>query len=347
MSKEWIDLDGSAGEGGGQILRSSLALALLSGKPFRLHNIRARRPKPGLQPQHLMCVQAAAAIGQAQTRGASRGSSELSFEPGEVVAGKYHFAIGTAGATALVLQTVYLPLMLCASAASEVVISGGTHNEYAPCFHFLDTTWRAYLETFGMRLKLAMHRPGFYPRGGGTIRAILHPCDVLHGFIHDAATPVEKVSVLSAVADLPEHIAERQAHRAENRFKSSRYRVKVKVVHEHWENGPGTVLALTLDTSPAPTLFFALGERGKKAERVADEAAEQALDYLAVEPPPVDLHSADQIVLPLALARGRSVFAVQEVTQHLLTNMAVIQRFIERQIICEGEEGKPGRVIIE
>src|SRR5262249_43776954 len=154
MSVPMIELDGSFGEGGGQILRTSLALSLLTGKPFHLANVRARRPKPGLQPQHLMCVQAAAAIGQAKVKGASRGSSDLVFEPGQIVPGKYHFAIGTAGATGLVLHTLYLPLALCCSELSELVISGGTHVKAAPCYHFLESTWRAYLEALGLRVKL-------------------------------------------------------------------------------------------------------------------------------------------------------------------------------------------------
>lgn len=346
MSESCIELDGAFGEGGGQILRTSLTLSLLTGKAFHLRNVRARRPKPGLQPQHLMCVRAAATIGQAQTRGVSRDSTDLVFEPGLVKPGQYHFAIGTAGATGLVLQTLYLPLALAAREPSELAITGGTHVKSAPCFHFLDTTWRAYLEAIGMRLKLRMDRPGFYPRGGGVLRASIEPCADLRGFVHRAPASELKAIVLSAVADLPEEIARRQARRAEHHLRDVDRLGKRKVVLENWENGPGTVLAITLDTRPAPTLFFALGERGKKAERVADEAAEEALAFLSVDGSAVDLHSADQIVLPLALAKGESDFPVSAVTQHLLTNIAVIQRFIDRNIDCSGDEGQPGRVRI-
>ncbi len=345
MGENLIELDGAFGEGGGQILRSSLALAMLTGKRLRVHNIRARRPKPGLQPQHLMCVRAAAAVSQAHVVGASVGSSELLFEPGAITPGKYLFPIGTAGATGLVLQTLYLPLALRTDAASEVVITGGTHVKAAPCFHFLDATWRAYLEEFGLKLKMDMKRPGFYPRGGGVLRVVISPCRRLRGFVLRGAEPISRVTGFSAVANLPEHIAERQAHRAARRIQVAAGEVKVRVTVEEWENGPGTVLALTVDTQPAPTLFFALGERGKKAERVADEAAEQVIAFLEVGG--VDLHSADQIVLPLALAEGPSDFRVAEVTQHLLTNIAVIRRFVDRSLSCEGDEGKPGRVQIQ
>src|SRR5207247_5572306 len=165
-----IELDGSFGEGGGQILRTSLALALLTGKAFHLRNVRARRSKPGLQPQHLMSVRAAATIGQAQLRGATVGSADLVFEPGPVVPGTYHFAIGTAGATGLVLHTIYLPLAL-AGRPSDVTIEGGTHVRTSPCFHFLETTWRRYLEYLGLSITLRKSRPGLYPLGGGLLLA--------------------------------------------------------------------------------------------------------------------------------------------------------------------------------
>src|SRR3954452_13638053 len=175
MSQPLLEIDGSFGEGGGQILRTSLALSLLTGRPFHLRNVRARRSKPGLQPQHLKSVQAAAAVGQARLRGASLGSSDLSFEPGEVRAGKYTFDIGTAGATGLVLHTVYLPLALRGGEPSEVTLVGGTHVRTSPGFHFLDTTWRRYLAQCGLKVSLTLLRPGFYPRGGGMVLASIQP----------------------------------------------------------------------------------------------------------------------------------------------------------------------------
>jgi RNA 3'-terminal phosphate cyclase (ATP) len=272
------ELDGSLGEGGGQILRSSLALALLTGKPFHLFNIRAGRAKPGLQPQHLMSVRAAAAIGQAKVRGASRDSSDLVFEPDTVSSGRYHFAIGTAGATGLVLHTVYLPLALRGAGPSELVLEGGTHVSTSPCFHFLDTTWRAYMALLGVDVHLRLIRPGFYPRGGGRVDVTVQPCNRLKGLrLLERGTP-KSVSGISAVAGLPEEIAMRQARRAVNRLKDTGLSVNIR--EEIWAGGPGTVLTLTLDTLPVPTLFFGLGARGKRAERVADEAVDQLLDYL-------------------------------------------------------------------
>jgi RNA 3'-terminal phosphate cyclase (ATP) len=343
MSDAMLELDGSFGEGGGQILRTSLALSLLTGRAFHLRNVRAGRAKPGLQPQHLMSVRAAATIGQAQLRGASLHSTDLVFEPGAVQAGKYRFDVGTAGATGLVLHTLYLPLALRGRTPSELTLIGGTHVSTSPCFHFLDTTWRRYLERCGLRVSLRMNRPGFYPRGGGVVEAFIQPCADLHGIRLRKRDSV-RAGGFSAVAGLDASIARRQARRAT--FRLQQYGLKARLREETWEGAPGTVLAVELDTTPVPTLFFALGARGKPAERVADEAVDQVIAYLDAGDALVDAHSADQIVLPLALAEGPSEYRVAEVTRHLTTNIAVIRRFLERDIVCEGEEGGPGVVRI-
>jgi RNA 3'-terminal phosphate cyclase (ATP) len=344
MSHSLIEIDGSSGEGGGQMLRTSLALALVTGKAFHVRSIRARRAKPGLKAQHLMCVRAAAQIGRASVRGASLGSSDLTFEPGTVVAGKYDFPIGTAGATSLVLHTLYLPLCLRTAQPSSLVITGGTHVPHSPSFHFLERTWRPYMHLLGLRLSLKMPRPGFYPRGGGVLEAHLQPCARLHGFSPTEVAPPPKATGFSAVAGLPADIARRQARRAAFRLQQAGLRADIP--EESWPGGPGTVLGIELPTTPVPTLYCGLGERGKPAERVADEAADQALAHYQKAPAAVDPHSADQLVLPLALAEGPSSFAVAEVTQHLLTNLDVIRLFVERYMICTGAEGQPGRVQI-
>jgi RNA 3'-phosphate cyclase len=339
-----VELDGSLGEGGGQILRTSLALSLITQKPFHMRNVRAGRSRPGLQPQHLMSAQAAATIGQATLRSAKLGSTDLAFEPGEVVPGTYHFPIRTAGAASLVLHTVYLPLAL-AKGPSIVTVEGGTHVKASPSFHFLETTWRGYMAFLGISLELRMHRPGFFPRGGGVIEARIHGTSNPRGVQLASVGNVEEVAVRSAVAGLPESIARRQAERACRRLKSAG--LKTTVAYETWQGGPGTVLALELPTQPAPTLFFGLGERGKPAERVADEAVDQLISFLRASPLGVDCHSADQILLPLSLAKENSHYRVAEVTQHLLTNAAVIGRFLEREIVCTGTKGSEGEVTVD
>jgi RNA 3'-terminal phosphate cyclase (ATP) len=316
----------------------------LTGKAFHLRHVRAGRAKPGLQPQHLMSVRAAAAIGSAELRGASRGSTDLVFAPGAVQPGKYRFDVGTAGATGLVLHTLYLPLALRGGAApSDVTLIGGTHVTTSPCFHFLDVTWRRYLQAFGLHLSMAMIRPGFYPRGGGVVEVHIQPCARLTGVSLPERGSL-KATGFSAVAGLPESIAHRQARRAAYRLRERG--LEIEFHEETWEGGPGSVLAVELSTAPAPTLFFGLGARGKPAERVADEAVGQAIAYLDAAGALVDAHSADQIVLPLALAEGPSDYRTVEVTLHLTTNIAVIRKFLDRDIVCEGEEGGPGRVRI-
>lgn len=339
-----IKLDGAMGEGGGQILRSALALSLLTGKPFHLRRIRARRPKPGLQPQHLMSVRAAMAVGQAEAHGASLGSAELTFWPGSVQSSDYRFDIGTAGATGLVLHTLYLPLALRGSRTSTLTLVGGTHVSTSPCFHFLETTWRPFMERFGMSIRLEMIRPGFYPRGGGEIVCKIDPVSQLVGLRAEARGPV-RISGFSAVAGLTSDIARRQARQAERRLKAADQEISVR--EENWVGGPGTVLGLVAHTAPVDVLFFGLGERRKPAERVADEAVDQLLAYLDSPTAAVDPHSADQILLPLVFAPGPSCFTVSEITDHLTTNLDVIRRFLDRDIHIEGKPGRPGRVEIK
>lgn len=344
MTASHLDLDGSQGEGGGQILRTSLALSLLTGRPFHLRNVRAGRKKPGLQPQHLMSVRAAAQIGQAHSVGDSLGSTDLVFEPGAVCSGNYRFNIGTAGATGLVLQTLYLPLALRGNQPSQLTLVGGTHVLASPCFHFLQTTWRAHLERMGLRTALKLIRPGFFPRGGGIVEAIIHPCDKLKGVVIGNRGKVS-IRGFSAVAGLPLEIAQRMARRATQRLKAQRLRSEITL--ESWPGGPGAGLGIVLETGPVPVLFFGLGERGKPADKVADDAVDQALNYLNTGEAAVDCHSADQLVLPMALAEDPSSFKVSEVTHHLLTNIEVIKQFIDRDIACEGMEGHAGEVRIQ
>ncbi|MGL4549740.1 MAG: RNA 3'-terminal phosphate cyclase [Gemmataceae bacterium] len=336
-----IELDGGAGEGGGQILRSALTLSLLTGRPFHLRHVRANRPKPGLQPQHLMSVKAAERVGSAHTRGASAGSSDLVFEPGPVSAGTYRFDIGTAGATGLVLQTVYLPLALRGAAASEVTITGGTHVRTSPAYPFLDGTWRPLLARAGLDVRLDLFRPGFYPRGGGMIGAVLPACPGLRGVRLLERSATTNVTVVAAVAGLDAGIARRMARRLTHRLE--RLGLGVAASEETWEGGPGCVVYARLDADPAPVTVVAAGERGKPAEAVADQAFDEMAAYLKGDAP-IDAHSGDQLLLPLALASGPSEYRVVEVTRHLTTNAAVIRRFLDREIAVDGDEGGPGVV---
>jgi RNA 3'-phosphate cyclase len=338
-----IEIDGSLGEGGGQVLRTSLALALITGKAFRLRNIRAKRSKPGLQPQHLMSVKAAAEIGQAKLRGASISSIDLTFEPGPVSSGKYFFKIGTAGATSLVLHTVYLPLAFVGG-ESTVSIEGGTHVKASPCYHFVERTWAAYMKSLGLDVSTTIDRVGFYPRGGGLIHARIAPAERVRPFNGMTTTAVSTATLHVGVSGLPAHVGDRLTQRATMRLRD--LGVRCETHRQSWHGGPGCMVAVELPTEPAPTFLFGLGERGKSSEAVADEAAAQVEAFLNTEPLGVDEHSADQLLLPLALADGPSQFHVTVLSSHLLTNADIIQRFVDCKIECDGIEGDPGVVRI-
>ncbi len=335
-------IDGSRGEGGGQILRTALSMSLLTKTPVQIHKIRAnRKPKPGLQPQHLMSVRAAAEIGNARVDGDRIGSGALTFIPGDMKGGEYRFPIRTAGATSLVLHTVYLPLFLGAKEPSRIVIEGGTHVSHSPCYHFLERTWATYLGRLGLPITLRMNRPGFYPRGGGEIEAAITPVENISAVNFTDAVTRPRAEVIGAVAGLDTDIGKRLARKATVLLRDQGLEVESAV--EEWQNGPAAVVLITLFGGPVPTLAAGLGSRGKPADAVAADAVDEVKRHIASHAP-VDPHSADQLLLPLAFADGESVFHVSEVTQHLLTNAEVIQMFGTATIVIEGEDGAPGLV---
>ncbi|WP_303905516.1 RNA 3'-terminal phosphate cyclase [Thiohalomonas denitrificans] len=338
---EMIHIDGTMGEGGGQVLRSSLALALLTGQPVRLTRIRARRDRPGLGFQHCMAVHAAARISRAQVDGDRVGSQDLDFVPGPVVPGDYHFDIGTAGATSLVLQTVLLPLAF-APDSSTVGITGGTHVPLSPCFHYLDWHWRVMLSRLDIGFDLRMTMAGFYPRGGGEIRAMIPGHARVNALDLRHRGKLLEVRGLSAVANLPEEIAQRQRGRALRPLGELDCPVEISLEILP-ARSPGTVLVLLACFEHSQACFFALGARGKRAERVADEAVDELFGFLAVDGA-VDRWQADQLLLPLAFAGQPSVFRTSEVTLHLLTQADVIRSFLPVAIDIDGALGEPGTV---
>jgi RNA 3'-terminal phosphate cyclase (ATP) len=338
-----IQLDGSMGEGGGQILRTALALAAVTGKPFEAVNIRSKRPKPGLRPQHLEAVKAAARVCGGRAEGAAENSSTLRFEPGQVQPGRYRFEIQTAGSACLVLQTVYLPLAF-ASGPSRVEIRGGTHVPWSPVYHYLERQWAPWLERAGLRVRLSLKRAGFYPQGGGEMQAEIEPVSRLNPITRLERGALRRVEVLSAACNLPEHIAERQLKRALWRLGETEVEPRADMPAIPAQ-GKGAFVIVTADYENGAACYSALGAIGKPAEKVADEAARDLRRFMDGEAV-MDEYLADQLLLPLALARGESQYSTPCVTSHLLTNAEVVRRFLPAEIRIEGEEGRAGKVVV-
>ena len=318
-----VNIDGAVGEGGGQILRTSLALSLVTGRPFRLVNIRAHRTKPGLLRQHLTAVRAAVGISDAACDGAEIGSGELVFRPGAVRAGDYHFAIGTAGSTTLVLQTI-LPALALAGGPSRVVLEGGTHNPLAPPFDFLVRTFLPVFNRFGPTVRSTLLRAGFYPAGGGRMEVNIAPTDRLR--------PVELLArgtdggrrVIAHVAGVPPGAAERAFEQADKRLRWGR--AVCEIIEHPAERGQGFVLIGEVASEVHTEAFTSFGERGLRAEAVADRMVEQVRSYLAAGLP-VGEHMADQFLLPMALAAG-GAFRTAGLSPHARTNIEVIEAFL-------------------
>jgi RNA 3'-terminal phosphate cyclase (ATP) len=340
-----VTLDGSMGEGGGQIMRSALTLSLLTGQPFAIHHIRSARSNPGLRPQHLAAVSAAARISGAQVEGDRVGSQQLTFAPAAIQPGNYHFDIGTAGATSLVLQTVLLPLAL-AEKASQLTIAGGTHVPWSPCFHYLAWHWRPLLVSLGIPFDLSLLRAGFYPQGGGEIAVVIPGGARPLAMTRTTRGALQSIRGLSAVANLTLEIAERQRAQTLRRLHTLVPQVAAEILIESlpaWSRG--TVLLLLAEFEQSQACFAALGERGKPAERVADEAVDGLASFLQSDGA-IDPWLADQLLLPLALAREPSQIRTSTVTQHLLTNAAVIRQFLPVAIELDGPLGRSATVTI-
>jgi RNA 3'-terminal phosphate cyclase (ATP) len=325
-----IEIDGAEGEGGGQILRSALSLAICTQQPFRITNIRANREKPGLMRQHLTAVQAAARICSADLEGVELGARALTFRPGRLEAGDYSFDIGTAGSCTLVLQTV-LPALLTASGESRVRVIGGTHNKGSPPFDFLSRSFLPLLKRMGADVELTLARHGFYPRGGGEIRAHIVPANRLAALALIERGTLVRGYAEAYVAAIPVHVAQRELEVIRRRLSFAPADLLLRPLPN--DVGPGNAVTITLEHEHVTEVFTGFGEKGLRAEDVAGQAADDARTYLASSAP-VDEHLADQLLLPLALGSGGS-FIARTVTPHLHSNAAVIERFTGRKVTVE------------
>lgn len=329
-----LTIDGSFGEGGGQILRTSLALALVTGKPFKLINIRANRVNPGLQQQHLTAVKAAATISDASVEGDSKTSQTLVFEPGKVKPGKYEFDIGTAGSTTLVFQTILPPLMLC-SEKSELSFSGGTHNPNAPPFDFVNETYVPTLEQFGPVVKLELRRLGFYPPGGGSFSATVKPVDKLNTVELLRRGKTLRRCARALLVRLSQRIGQKELDYVRNNMPDwggGELRLDVS------DNAvsPGNALTIQFECEYITETFTAVGTRGLPAEKVAENAVSYARKYTE-STAAVGQFLADQLLLPYALA-GSGSFTADEISSHTRTNIDTIKKFLDVNIAVSSEE---------
>jgi RNA 3'-terminal phosphate cyclase (ATP) len=345
---ETIHLDGALGEGGGQVLRTSLSLAALLRRPLQLTRIRAGRARPGLAAQHLTGVLAVAAVSRGQVEGAALGSQELFFNPQPPRGGEYEFDVAdvhpSAGATGLVAQ-VLLPLLWFCREPSRVLLRGGTHVPWSPSFHYLAEVFLPTLARMGAVAQASLKQAGWYPQGGGEMVLEVTPLSgPLQPLRLTEAGPV-RITGLSAASNLPRHILRRQAESAQKRCRQAGYQASLEQVLLPGR-GAGTVCFLRTETGAVAGGFTALGAPGKPAEQVGREAAEALLTHLQ-RGGAVEEHLADQLILYLALAAGRSTFTTSCLSRHLLTNVQVVERFLPVRFAITGSEGEPGEVSVE
>lgn len=338
-----IELDGSQGEGGGQILRTALTLSMITGIPFRIERIRAKRPKPGLLRQHLTAVNAAAQICGAQVHGAEPGSLTLDFVPGKIRGGDYRYAIGTAGSCTLVLQTV-LPALWFADAPSTVTVSGGTHNSAAPPAEFLQRVWLPLMRQMGVKTELELLRHGFYPAGGGELRASVRPAAALQPLNLLLRGDLQQAQATAIFAGIPADVGKRELATLVKQIGAELGELQCEMRGLSAHEGPGNALLLELRYAGLTELFTAFGEKGVAAETVASRLAEEALRFHRINAV-VGEHLADQLLLPMALA-GAGSFRMAALSSHVQTNIEVIERFLPVTFSVVAEEGVHSVVLV-
>ncbi|NRD64674.1 RNA 3'-terminal phosphate cyclase [Corallococcus exiguus] len=321
-----VRIDGSQGEGGGQVLRTALALSLVTGTPFEMVNVRAGRAKPGLLRQHLTALKAAETVGAAEVTGAELGSKQLSFHPRALSAGNYHFAVGTAGSATLVLQTV-LPALLHAEGASTLMLEGGTHNPAAPPFEFLEKAYLPLLRRMGPRVDVTLERPGYYPAGGGRFRVDIHPTKLQPLQLLERGR-VLRTEAVAQVAAIPFDVAKRELDTVAAALKLRPDQQRPEELKRAF--GPGNVLRVEVESEHVTEVFTGFGERGKRAEVVAEEVASKVKRYLDAGVP-VGEHLCDQLLLLCALAKGGN-FRTVALDSHSLTQRETMAWFLDVKV---------------
>ncbi|WP_437956323.1 RNA 3'-terminal phosphate cyclase [Sorangium sp. So ce119] len=315
-----LTIDGSVGEGGGQILRTTLSLSLITQTPVRITSIRKGRARPGLMRQHLTSVQAAAQIGRAEVSGAAIGSQEIVFRPSAIAPGEHTFRVGSAGSTMLVLQTV-LPALLRAPAPSTLTLEGGTHNPMAPPFDFLELAYLPLVRRMGPDITATLVTPGFYPAGGGLARVSVAPAPSLAPLTLLSRGEIRGRRAVATVSNLPSSVAMRELEAAAAVLGWEPACFKPRVLTGG--HGPGNVLTIAVESEHVTEVFTGFGEKGVRAETVATKVAEEARDYIAAGVP-VGEYLADQLLLLIALA-GRGAFRTVRPSSHTTTHLQLLR----------------------
>ena len=331
-----IEIDGSQGEGGGQIIRSSLALSAVTGKSIHLTNIRAGRKKPGLKRQHVTCVKAAAEICSATVDGAELNASEFTFDPGAIRGGEFHFQVGTAGSTSLVAQTV-LPALMLADEPSVVTLQGGTHNPWAPPFDFLQRVFLPQLAKAGPQVNATLDSYGFYLAGGGQFSLEINPQKELNGFDLPQRDAKPRPTVTAVVAKIPITVGDRECDTIRRKMAWSQKCMRVVDVED--PIGAGNVVMIELESENVTELFIGIGKVGIKAEQVARGVLRQAKAYLSLDVP-VGEYLADQLMMPMGLAASQgqtSSFRTGPLSMHSKTHIDVLKTFLEIDIDVQEE----------
>lgn len=343
-----VEIDGSHGEGGGQMLRTSLSLSSLTQQPFRMVNVRAGREKPGLRPQHLAAVRAVAQVCDAVVSGDAVNSLQLEFHPGALRAGSFTVNVAerqrSAGAVTLIAHAL-LPPVLFAPASSTVTLQGGTHVPFSPPFEHFDRVFLHALQRFGVDARARLVSAGWMPQGGGELRLSVQPGDGLKSVTIVERGEVRRVECTAVLSKLKPHIGVRQRDRMLERLRAAGMsKFKAEVVN-HDSPGEGTMSFILLEHDLRAG-FSALGALGKPSEKVADEAARAALKFLGSDAP-IEPCLADQLLVYCALARGRSEFRTSELTPHCVTNMDVISQFLPVKFEVQGEPGTAATIAVE
>lgn len=335
-----IRIDGSRGEGGGQVLRTSLALSLVTGTPFQMVNIRAGRSKPGLLRQHLTAVHAAAEVGEAEVTGAALGSRELTFRPRALRPGGYHFAVGSAGSATLVLQTV-LPALLMVEGASSLTLEGGTHNMAAPPFDFLAKTYLPLLRRMGPAVEATLDRPGFFPAGGGKFRVMVQPSPLKPLALLERGAVVRKQAT-AVVSQIPVDVARRELEAVERVLKWAPEELAVQELKR--STGPGNVVTLEVECEHLTAVFTGFGQRRVRAEVVGEQVATEARTWLE-SGVPVDHHLCDQLLLLCALAKG-GAFRTLPLDGHAETQLHTMAHFLDVKVDVREESPEVREVVV-